>query len=158
VTRAQMDRWSRGFDNWGVCDTACFHLFDRTPHAWAMIARWAPRRGEFVRRAAFALLASVALHDKGESDEPFVRSLPLIEAAAADERNFVRKGVSWALRALGARSPGLHAAALELAERLSVASEPAARWVGTDARRDLARPLVVRRLARKAAAGRRARR
>jgi 3-methyladenine DNA glycosylase AlkD len=89
VTPRQMDRWCLDFDSWAVCDTMCFHLFDRTPHAFRKVAQWSKRREEFVRRAAFALLASLALHDKSAGNEPFVQSLPLIEGAAGDERNFV---------------------------------------------------------------------
>ena len=96
-------------------------LFDRTPHAWRSVDAWARGRAEFVRRAAFALLASLAVHDKGVDDEPFAERLPLIEAAASDERHLVRKGVSWALRTTGRRNEALHAAALALAKRLAVA-------------------------------------
>ncbi len=138
VTAAQMDRWARDFDNWGICDTVCFHLFDRTPFAMKKVEQWAGRRDEFVKRAAFALLACVALHDKGAGDEPFLRCLPLIEAAASDERNFVKKGVSWALRAVGGRSPGLRAAASSLARRLAARAGGAERWVGRDVLRALA--------------------
>ncbi len=70
VTVAQMDRWCRDVDSWAICDTACFVLFDRTPHAWGRIAAWSERREEFRKRAAFALLACVALHDKACSDAP----------------------------------------------------------------------------------------
>ena len=150
VTPAQMDRWCRDFDNWAVCDTVCFHLFDKTPHAFGRVARWADRKDEFQRRAAFALLACLAVHDKRADDAAFVRCLPLIEGAAADERNFVKKGVSWALRGIGHRSPELHAAAVALAERLAESGEPAARWVGKDTLRDLERPLVARKLAARA--------
>jgi 3-methyladenine DNA glycosylase AlkD len=101
VTAAQMDRWCRDFDNWGICDTLCFHLFDRTPHAWAMVRKWSGKREQFVKRAAYALVASLSPHDKASGDEPFLESLRLIEHAASDERNFVKKGVSWALRAVG---------------------------------------------------------
>jgi 3-methyladenine DNA glycosylase AlkD len=146
VTPAQMDRWCRDFDNWGICDTLCFHLFDRTPHAWAKVAQWSGKRDEFVKRAAFALLASLAGHDKSATDEQFVRCLPLVEGAAADERNFVKKGVSWALRGIGRRSPGLNAAALKVAQRLAASSAAAPRWVGKDALRDITSPAVVRRL------------
>jgi 3-methyladenine DNA glycosylase AlkD len=135
VTPAQMDRWCRDFDNWAICDTVCFHLFDRTPHAFRKIAQWSRRREEFVKRAAFALLASVALHDKSSGDKPFAKCLPLLERAAEDERNFVKKGVSWGLRGVGRRSPELHAAAVALARRLSASPQPAARWVGKDALR-----------------------
>jgi 3-methyladenine DNA glycosylase AlkD len=146
VTPEQMDRWCRDFDNWGICDTLCFHLFDRTPHAWAKVAQWSGEREEFVKRAAFALLASLAGHDKKAGDAPFLAALPLIERTATDERNFVKKGVSWALRGAGQRSPALHAAAVELARRLEASPEAAARWVGKDALRDLTRPLVLSRL------------
>ena len=98
VTPAQMDRWCRDFDNWGICDTVCFKLFDRTPHALAKVTKWSASKEEFVRRAAFALLASLALHDKTSPDASFLKTLPMIERAATDGRNFVKKGVSWALR------------------------------------------------------------
>jgi len=146
VTPAQMDRWCRDFDNWGICDTVCFHLFDRTPHAWAKVAKWSDKRDEFVKRAAFALLASLALHDKSAADEPFAGSLPFIERAATDERNFVKKGVSWALRAVGRRNAALHAAAVAVAGRLADQPQAAARWVGKDALRELTSPAVIRRL------------
>jgi 3-methyladenine DNA glycosylase AlkD len=147
VTAAQMDRWARDFDNWGICDTVCFVLFDRTPHAWRKVEQWSRRRDEFVKRAAFALLASLALHDKLTGDEPFLRSLALVERAAADERNFVKKGVSWALRATGRRSQALNAAAVETARRLAESADAAARWVGKDALRELTSPAVRRRIA-----------
>jgi len=147
VTPAQMDRWCRDFDNWGICDTVCFHLFDRTPHAWAKVAQWSGQRDEFGKRAAFALLASLAGHDKSAGVEPFVQSLLLIERAATDERNFVKKGVSWALRRIGRRNAALHAAAVRVARRLADSPQAAARWVGKDALRELTSPAVIRRLA-----------
>jgi len=150
VTPTQMDRWCRHFDNWAICDTLCFQLFDRTPHAFAKVAQWAKRKDEFEKRAAFALLASVAAHDKGAADEKFLHCLPLVERASTDERNFVKKGVSWALRGIGHRSAALHAAALELAQRLAASDDATARWIGKDTLRDITRPLVVRKLAARA--------
>lgn len=149
VTPAQMDRWCRDFDNWGICDTTCFALFDQTPHAFAKIRQWAPRHEEFVRRASFALLASVALHDRTSEDGAFVKCLPLIARAADDDRNFVKKGVSWALRSVGSRSIALHRQSIALAKRLAASDSSAARWIGRDALRDLERPLVARRVAKK---------
>ena len=146
VTPAQMDRWCRDFDNWAIVDTLCFHLFDRTPHAFAKVKAWSNRRNEFEKRAAFALLASLGVHDKKVSDESFVKCLPLIERAATDERNFVKKGVSWALRVIGRRSNDLNRSAVALSKRLCASEEPAARWVGRDALKELTSPAVVRRL------------
>lgn len=146
VTPAQMDRWCKDFDSWAICDTICFHLFDRTPHAFKKITQWSREKGEFRRRAAFALLASVALHDKKAEDGPFVKCLPLIERAASDERNFVKKGVSWALRGVGRRSRMLHEASMELAERLAESTNATARWVGKDVLKDITRAAVVKRV------------
>lgn len=138
VTVEQMDHWSRGFDNWATCDTACFVLFDRTPHAFGRVDAWAGRNDEFGRRGAFALLASIALHDKNAADEPFLERLALIEQASTDDRNFVKKGVNWALRGIGDRkSPALKAAALAMAEKLAGSTNASARWVGKDARRQM---------------------
>ena len=147
VTAAQMNTWARDFDNWAVCDHACFHLFDRTPHAWRKIEQWSGRRDEFVKRAAFALLASVALHDKQAPDEPFIQSLALIERSAADERNFVKKGVSWALRLVGRRNRILNEASIETARRLVDSPHDAARWIGRGALKELTGSVVRRQLA-----------
>jgi 3-methyladenine DNA glycosylase AlkD len=145
VTPGQMDRWCRAFDNWGICDTVCFVLFDRTPFAFAKVTQWSRRREEFVKRAAFALLASLALHDKAAADRKFSACLPLIERAATDERNFVKKGVSWALRSVGRRNPALNAEAVEVARRLSASAEAAPRWVGKDALRELTSAAMKKR-------------
>jgi 3-methyladenine DNA glycosylase AlkD len=149
VTAAQMDRWARDFDNWGICDTVCVHLFDRTPHAWRKVEQWSGRRDEFVKRAAFALLAGLALHDKAAGDDRFIRSLALVERAASDERNFVKKGVSWALRVIGRRNRVLNAAAVATSQRLVESPDVAARWIGREALRELTGPVVRRQLARR---------
>ncbi len=153
VTPAQMDRWRGDFDNWAVCDTVCFVLFDRTPHAWGKVGQWARRRDEFGKRAAFALLWGLTVHDKSAGDEPFVRSLRLIERAASDERHLVGKAVSMALRATGKRNPALNAAALTVARRLVASADAPARTVGREAVRELTSPSVVRRLLRRPARG-----
>jgi 3-methyladenine DNA glycosylase AlkD len=148
VTPAQMDRWCREFDNWAICDTVCFHLFDRTPHAWAKVAKWCDRREEFVKRAGFALLWALALHDRHSGDEAFLECLPAIERAAGDERNFVKKAVNMALRAIGIRSSALNAAAVSAARRLADSRDAAARWVGQTTLRELKSPASTRRLAK----------
>ncbi len=149
VTPSQMDAWCRDFDSWSIVDTLCFALFDRTPHAWEKVDAWASWRGEQQRRAAFALLACLALHDKSAPDDAFRARLPLIERGAGDDRNFVKKGVSWALRAIGERNRSLHASANELAEMLAAREEASARWVAADALKKLESPAVRARLARR---------
>ena len=149
VTPKLMDSWCRDFDSWAICDSACFNLFDRTPHAFSKVKVCSKRKGEFQKRAAFALLASVAQHDKKCGDEPFLACFPLIEAAADDDRNFVKKGVNWALRGVGERNPALHKAAMTLAKRLAKSEAAAPRWVGRDAERQLQKPAVLARLKRR---------
>lgn len=149
VTRRQMDAWARSFENWATCDAACFHLFDKTAHAWAKVVQWAKAKREFEKRGAFALLASLALHDKGAADAVFTALLPVVEREAGDERNFVKKAVSWALRGIGKRNRELHAAATAVARRLAASAEAPRRWVGKDALRDLGRAQVKARLAKK---------
>ena len=146
VTRRQMNAWAAGFENWGDCDTVCFHLFDRTPFAWEKARQWVASPREYVKRGGFVLMACLALHDKAAPDKSFLPFLPLIEKGARDERNFVKKGVSWALRGVGRRNRALHAAALPVARRLAQSEEAPSRWVGKDALRELASPKVKSRL------------
>jgi len=144
VTPTQMDRWCKDFDNWAVCDTLCFHLFDRVPHAWDKIRKYCNQRPEFVKRTAFALMASIAGHDKLAGDELFLEGLTLIERAASDERNFVKKAVSWALRRIGRRNRKLHRACVELSARLAASTDATERWIGRDAHRELTSAPVER--------------
>ena len=139
VTPQQMDRWRADFDNWGIVDTVCFKLWDQVPHAHAKIAEWASLNDEFGRRAAYALLACTALHGQG-SDDDFLAGLRLIETGATDSRNFVKKGVNWALRAIGGKtSPVLRAEARAVAARLAASADKTARWNGKDALRAFAK-------------------
>jgi 3-methyladenine DNA glycosylase AlkD len=146
VTSAQMDRWCRDFNNWGICDTVCFHLFDRTPHAWKKVEQWSGKREEFVKRAAFALLWGLTVHDKQASDAQFAKGLQLIERAATDDRHFVKKSVNMALRAIGKRNQALNVAASAVARRLADSSAASSRWIGKDALRELTSPALSRRL------------
>jgi 3-methyladenine DNA glycosylase AlkD len=149
VTPAQMDRWCEDFDNWGIVDTVCFKLFDQTPHAWSKVDQWSRREEEFEKRAGFALLACLALHDKAAGDDQFIRRLPLIEQASTDDRNFVKKGVSWAFRLIGRRSSALNEATVAMSRRLAESPSASARWLGRGALKELTSPVVVRKLAAK---------
>jgi 3-methyladenine DNA glycosylase AlkD len=150
VTPRQMNAWAAAFDSWAVTDTVCFHLFARVPAAWEKARRWSASPREFVKRGGFALMASLVLRDKDAPDARFVALLPLIAKGARDERNFVKKGVNWALRTVGKRSRTVHAAALATAKRLAESEEPSCRWVGKDALRELASPKVRARVMRRA--------
>src|SRR5215213_11679383 len=135
LTAAQMERWCKDFDNWAFCDAMSFNLFDRTPHAWAKVQQWSSKPREFEKRTAFALLWSLSVHDKSAADGRFLEGLSLIEREAGDERNFVKKAVNMALRAVGKRNRALHAAATEVARRLTGSGDATARWIGKDALR-----------------------
>jgi len=146
VTEQQMDAWVAEFDSWDICDQACSNLFDKTPYAYDKIHQWAEREEEYVRRAAFALLAAKAVHDKKASDGVFSAFLPLIEKHCDDERNFVRKAVNWALRQIGKRNLNLNALAVKSAHRISRQLTKSARWIAADALRELESDKVRERL------------
>lgn len=150
VTRAQMNRWSRDFDNWAIVDTACFALFDRVADAWAMVPTWAKRTDEFGRRAAFAMIWSLASHGRGSTEEQYRAALTLIAQHATDPRNFVKKAVNMALRTIGKRGAALNAAAITTAQTLAASNDPTARWIGMHALRELRSASVQSRLGKRA--------
>jgi 3-methyladenine DNA glycosylase AlkD len=137
IPEAEVERWVRDFDCWSVCDSACICLLWKTPFAWRKVREWSRREPEYERRAAFALLAGLAVHDKKAGDPQFRAALRLISKAAVDERNFVKKAVNWALRQIGKRNAGLREAAMEVAESLIATESRSARWIGHDALREL---------------------
>lgn len=136
VTRRQMEDWVRDADNWALTDALAF-LFDRTEFAEAKAHAWSRRQGEFVKRTGFALMAGLAVHRKELPDEVFLGFLPAIAREAHDDRNFVKKGVNWALRQIGKRNPRLRSAALAEARRIRAMESPSARWIAVDALREL---------------------
>jgi len=148
VTKSQMDKWVADFNSWDVCDQVCMNLFDKTNYSWDRIEAWHERQPEFVRRAAYALIACLAWHDKSAPDEKFIEFIPLIEEAAVDERNYVKKAVSWALRNIGKRNQRLHQAVLETAQELIQSENKTARWIGKDTVKDITSPAVQKRLLR----------
>jgi 3-methyladenine DNA glycosylase AlkD len=144
-----MDGWAKSFSSWDVCDQVCASAFVASPLAWRKVEVWATRRDEFVRRAAFSLLAALAVHDKAANDEQFVATLALLEAASDDERNFVKKAVNWALRNIGKRNATLNLAAIATAQRIQQRGTRAARWIAADALRELNSDAVQKRLSLK---------
>jgi 3-methyladenine DNA glycosylase AlkD len=146
LTSRQMDAWAKGFESWDVCDQTCLNAFAKSPLAWKKVQAWAPHKDAFVRRAAFALLACLAVNDKQADDSAFIAALPLLEAAAGDDRNFVKKAVNWALRNIGKRNIALHAAAIATAKRIQLQGSKPARWIAADALRELQSDAVQQRL------------
>lgn len=146
VSEAQMEAWVADLDSWDVCDGVCGNLFDRTPFALDKAVEWSSREPEFQKRAAFALMASAAVHRKDLPDAAFASLLPVIRAQTTDERNYVKKAVSWALRQIGKRSSGLNPRAVRTAEQIERIDSRAARWVARDALRELRSDAVQARL------------
>ena len=146
VTPELMDAWIEQFDAWDLCDQACGNLFVRTPWARDKALEWSRREPEFEKRAGFALMASLAVHDKRAKDTAFTRFLLAIERESDDDRNFVRKAVNWALRQIGKRNPVLNARAIEYARRIEARGTRASRWIARDALRELESEAVRKRL------------
>jgi 3-methyladenine DNA glycosylase AlkD len=161
VTEEQMDAWAAEFDSWDVCDQVTSNLFDKTPFAYGKVREWSAARDEWVKRAAFATAAALAVQDKSAADEPFLEILELCRREAGDDRNFVKKAVNWALRNIGKRDLPLHAAAVATAEAILAEAEeraaadcrdPAARsgrWIARDALRELRSQRALERVRRR---------
>jgi 3-methyladenine DNA glycosylase AlkD len=146
VTEAQADRWAEDFDSWDLCDQCCANLFDRTGFAYEKAVQWSRREEEFVKRAAFALMAALAVHDKRAKNARFASFLPIIQREAGDDRNFVRKAVNWALRQIGKRNLDLNRSAVRTAREIRKIGSRSARWIAADALRELTSEAVQTRL------------
>lgn len=148
VSETQMDQWAAEFDSWDVCDQCCGNLFDRTPFAYPKADEWSQVDEEFVKRAAFALMAYLAVHDKGAPDSKFEAFFPIIVRESGDERNYVKKAVNWALRQIGKRNKRLNDLAIQTAGQIAKSDSTAAHWIAADALRELTSDKVQDKLGR----------
>ena len=149
LTEQQMEDWVVDINSWDICDQVCMNLFEKTPLANKKIHDWSTRDEEFVKRAAYALIACLAWHDKEAGDEEFIEYFPIISAGATDERNFVKKAVNWGLRNIGKRNLNLNAKAIELAHQINQIDSRSARWIASNALRELESDKVKERLSKK---------
>lgn len=148
VTKKQMDVWAKDFYSWDICDNACGNLFEKTKYAEEKVFEWAENKKEFIRRAAFSLIAYIAVHQKKKNDEEFLAFFPIIKKHSVDERNFVKKAVNWALRQIGKRSIFLNKKALELASEIEQLDSKSAKWIAKDAIKELTNPKILARIKR----------
>ncbi len=149
LSEAQMEDWVRDINSWDVCDQVCQNLFEKGPLAWKKVMDWSEREEEFTKRTAYALLACLAWHDKDAKDVEFIKLLPVVKRGATDKRNFVKKAVSWALRNIGKRNLNLNKAAMRTAKEMLQIDSSTARWVASDAMKELSSAPVRRRLRKK---------
>jgi 3-methyladenine DNA glycosylase AlkD len=146
VTEEQMESWVKDFNSWDVCDQVCSNLFDKTEFAYKKAVEWSKREEEFVKRAGFVLMAALAVHDKSAKDEEFVKFLPIIKRESVDSRNFVKKGVNWALRQIGKRNTNLNKEAIKTAKDIQGLNSKSAKWIASDAIRELTGEAVQKKL------------
>ncbi|MEM6577110.1 MAG: DNA alkylation repair protein, partial [Pseudomonadota bacterium] len=145
LTSDEADDWCAAFDNWAICDTACFALIDRTAYRWEKVHQWCNDPREYVRRAGFALIWALTTHDTSAGDAVFEDAMTLMEAHASDDRPMVKKAIDMALRATGKRNMQLHASAIEVCNRL-LKLEGSAGWIGRHALKELQSEKVLARL------------
>jgi 3-methyladenine DNA glycosylase AlkD len=146
VTKSLMNKWVHNFDSWAVCDGTCLYLFRFTPVAFDKAIEWCDRKEEYVRRAGFAMMAVLAVHDKKRDDKDFLQFFPLIKKHSIDERNFVKKAVNWALRQIGKQSKFLNKEAIKLAKEIQSLDSKSARWIANDAIRELTNPKILAKI------------
>lgn len=146
VKEGQMERWVRDFDSWDICDQVCGNLFDRSKFAYKKALQWSSSDKEFIKRAGFVLMATLAVHDKDADNKKFTQFFSIIKAESTDKRNFVRKAVNWSLRQIGKRNKELNLRAIKVSKELKKSESSAARWIGSDALRELESPAVRKRI------------
>jgi 3-methyladenine DNA glycosylase AlkD len=146
VIGRQMENWVKDFDSWDICDQCCGFLFDKTKYARVKATVWSKREEEFVKRAGFVLMAALSVHDKDARDAVFLKFLPRIQEESLDERNFVKKAVNWALRQIGKRNRSLNKKAIEMGKKIGQLDSKSARWIASDALRELTSKKVQGRL------------
>lgn len=146
VTAEQMENWVKTFDSWEICDQCCMNLFERTAYAWEKAHEWSDRPEEFIKRAGFVLMARLAVSDRNTSDARFEEFFSIMERESGDNRNFVRKAVNWALRQIGKRNAHLHELAMECALRMKESESGCARWIASDALRELRNEAIIERM------------
>jgi 3-methyladenine DNA glycosylase AlkD len=149
IKKSTMNKWVRDFDNWAICDGVCTHCFRYTPYAHEVIKSWVQHKSEYIRRAGFTMIATLGVADKKSEDKVFLRYLPIIKRYSTDERNFVKKAVNWALRQIGKRNIKLNAAAIKTAKEIHKLNSSSAKWIASDALRELKSAAVQKRLQRK---------
>lgn len=149
VTEKQMESWVADFDSWDVCDQVIMKLFDKTPFSWQKAIQWAKRDEEFVKRAGFAMMASLALHDKNAPNDKFDNFFEIIIQKSEDNRNFVKKAVNWALRQIGKRNHNLRQKALDTSKKILGFDTKAGNWIARDAIRELEDPKTIERIDKK---------
>jgi len=149
VTEEQMENWVKDFDSWDICDQCCNNLFRKTQFAFQKVIDWSNRKEEFVKRTAFSLIAFLAIHDKEKEDIEFVKFLSIIKNESIDERNFVKKSVNWALRQIGKRNLNLNKKAIETAKEIETIDSKSAKWIASDALRELTSEKIQKRLRKK---------
>ena len=146
MAEQQMEEWVKDINSWDVCDQVCMNLFEKSPFVWKKIVEWSQREEEFVKRMAYALIACLAWHDKKAEDDIFIRLFTLVKNGARDERNDVKKAVNWALRNIGKRNLNLNRAVIDVAREIQRIDSKAARWIASDAIRELQGEAVQKRL------------
>jgi len=151
VSEKQMDAWAAGFDSWDVCDQCCSNLFDKTQFAYGKALAWTRDERELVRRAGYVMMATLAVHDKKAPDKVFELFFPFILKGSLDERNLVKKAVSWALRQIGKRNAELNAMAIATAKQIRALDSKSARWIAADALKELQSPAVRKKVSKQKA-------
>ena len=146
VTEEQIEGWVKEFNYWEICDQCCMNLFEKTKFAYKKAIEWSSREKEFIKRAGFVLMARLAVSDKKADDKRFEKFFPVIKREATDNRNYVKKAVNWALRQIGKRNLNLNGKAIKIAKEIQKMDSKIAKWIASDALRELTSDTVQKKL------------
>jgi len=146
VSEEQIEDWVKDFNYWEICDQCCMNLFEKTKFAYKKAIEWSSREKEFVKRAGFVLMSRLAVSDKKADDDKFEKFFPIIKREATDDRNYVKKAVNWALRQIGKHNLNLNGKAIKIAKEIQKTDSKSAKWIASDALRELTSEAVQKRL------------
>lgn len=132
-----MDRWTRSFENWEICDSFCMGLYAKSSFAIPKALEYSRRSREFEKRSGFTIIAALCMADKHALNESFEQFLPIIEEESLDDRLYVKKAVNWALRNIGKRNIDLRKSAITSAHKIAKKNSNTARWIASNALSEL---------------------
>ncbi|NHJ05013.1 MAG: DNA alkylation repair protein [Candidatus Heimdallarchaeota archaeon] len=146
ATEELLEKWVKDFDYWEICDQCIMNFFVKTKFAYTKSLEWVTKEDEYIRRAGFVLMAILSYRDKKTDDSIFLSFLPICKKYSTDQRNTVKKAISWSLRRIGARNLFLNKKVLRLTEELLKIESSSAKWIAKDVAKDISRQLIQKKL------------
>jgi len=123
--------------SWDLCDHLCKNLIIKIKGYEELIPLWVYSEQLYEKRAAFTLIAAGVVHEKNLTDNILDGYLDIVQTYSDDDREHVKKAVSWALREIGKKDFNYNEKAILLARELIEHGTKAQSWIGKNALKEL---------------------